>query len=547
MTLRRRILAGSMVVVSLLFAAVVLLLASGQNAVVVTHGVSMNPVYYQGDLVVVSRSAVYEVGDIVAYRLASTSEIALHRIIGSDAHGFTIKGDNNVSIDVDHPTNDAIVGEAVLHVPQGGTWLRTLTSPPVLAAAAFLLLGGGTTALTRRARRRARRKQKAMSRHLETSSRPRAVPAGAAGAAAAEGRRRSARKAAPAMLKAPYRAWTATAAGLAALGAGLGIWAWGGPTELPAADLKAGQQARVDFSYSSDVRPSAAYDGTKVVDPAPVFRRVVDTVDVHYAYRGPSGTVSVAAELSTQEGWRTTVPLAPSAPVEGGAHEGTVRLDLAALEKKAKAAAEVTGLPLNTVKVAVVPTIAAGGSEFAPKLAFTLSPLQLTLDSADALTASQGQAVPAAAAGARTLALGVWSLDAAAGRYLSVLGLAGGLLALAAIAVQARRRPEDENAQIHRRWASLLVPVQPIPSAAGRMTVDVEAFATLARLAERYGLLVLHWSRSGVDTYLVQDENVSYRYRRGAAAPHSEGSALPLDRDRLEGVGDESPDLLGLV
>jgi hypothetical protein len=38
-------------------------------------------------------------------------------------------------------------------------------------------------------------------------------------------------------------------------------------------------------------------------------------------------------------------------------------------------------------------------------------------------------------------------------------------------------------------------------------------FGTLARLAERYGLLVTHWTRDGVATYLVRDEATTYRYR----------------------------------
>ncbi len=47
--------------------------------------------------------------------------------------------------------------------------------------------------------------------------------------------------------------------------------------------------------------------------------------------------------------------------------------------------------------------------------------------------------------------------------------------------------------------------------------VDVREFAKLARLAERYGLLVLHWSRSDVQTFLVHDDSATYRDRTGTA------------------------------
>lgn len=35
------------------------------------------------------------------------------------------------------------------------------------------------------------------------------------------------------------------------------------------------------------------------------------------------------------------------------------------------------------------------------------------------------------------------------------------------------------------------------------------------------GLLVLTWSRGGIDTYVVQDEGTSYRYRSGTAQTHA--------------------------
>lgn len=60
---------------------------------------------------------------------------------------------------------------------------------------------------------------------------------------------------------------------------------------------------------------------------------------------------------------------------------------------------------------------------------------------------------------------------------------------------------------------------------------DIES---LAKPAERYGLLVLAWSRGGVDTYVVQDEGTTFRYRSGGAptatvpaAAHLHGHVLP--------------------
>ncbi|AMM31603.1 hypothetical protein SA2016_0915 [Sinomonas atrocyanea] len=497
--LLRRILAVAAAVASAAGTILGVLLVSGQAAVVVTHGVSMNPVYYQGDLVVVARAGAYQVGDIVAYHVHGGPEIALHRIIGGDAAGFAIKGDNNQSTDIDHPTAEQIIGRAVVHVPQAGTALKALTGPPVLALAAFALLGGGTTALTRRRRRRARRRT-SMSRHLETGT---------------PSRRGSLAQ----LLQRPLRGWAATAAAALALSGSLGAWAWSAPAETGTSTGGAAPGRSMDFSYSAPVRPSAAYDGTTVSSPDPVFRRVLaGSVTVAYTYHGPAGTVSVAAELSAPGGWHATVPLTGAQPISDGA-TGKAVLDLAALDARAQAAAQATGTPAAPVTVSVVPTVHAGGADYSPALKLTLTPLQLAL--ADPAGLSSAQKAPGSAAPApkeRSLDLGAWSLGASAARPLSAGASAAAALALAALALAARRRaPQDEAARIRHRWGSLLVPVHPVPAAPGRALVDVADIATLARLAERYGLLILTWSRSGVETFIVNDENITYRYRTGAA------------------------------
>src|SRR4051794_18499576 len=84
---------------------------------VATHGTSMNPVYYEGDLVFVMKADSYHVGQIVAYHGDIPGQRVLHRIIGgSGTAGFVMKGDNNESIDPLKPTTEEMIGRAVLHV-----------------------------------------------------------------------------------------------------------------------------------------------------------------------------------------------------------------------------------------------------------------------------------------------------------------------------------------------------------------------------------------------------------------------------------------------
>jgi signal peptidase I len=126
-------------------------LVSGRVKVITTHGISMNPVYYQGDLVIVAKARSYHVGEIVAYRAPGQPAVILHRIIGGNRAGFVMKGDNNDSIDPHHPTAPQILGHAIAHIPRGGKWLTLITSPAATAFIAFLLVtsGGAGTAAAR--------------------------------------------------------------------------------------------------------------------------------------------------------------------------------------------------------------------------------------------------------------------------------------------------------------------------------------------------------------------------------------------------------------
>src|SRR5664279_1246314 len=161
----RRLLAVAGMVAAAAAALLGVLIASGQLGFVTTHGVSMNPVYYQGDLVVVARASSYRVGEIAAYRMPGTGLVVLHRIIGGGPHGFVFKGDNNQSTDLTHPTAAQLVGHAVLHVPQAGAWATRAVSPPVLAVAAFLVISAGGAAARTRYRHGVRKAEMARKQH----------------------------------------------------------------------------------------------------------------------------------------------------------------------------------------------------------------------------------------------------------------------------------------------------------------------------------------------------------------------------------------------
>ena len=80
--LLRRLAAVSAAVIAVLMILVAGMVATGQVSFVVTHGTSMHPVYYEGDLVVVAPASSYQVGQIVAYREPGRDGVVLHGRIG---------------------------------------------------------------------------------------------------------------------------------------------------------------------------------------------------------------------------------------------------------------------------------------------------------------------------------------------------------------------------------------------------------------------------------------------------------------------------------
>lgn len=101
----------------------------GCTTLTIVSGHSMEPTYYTGDLVV-SRCGPVEVGDVIVYRPPDVGGArVIHRIVGGDTSGWVVQGDNNDFLDPWSPTQENILGSAVLHVPQLGKVAAILLSP----------------------------------------------------------------------------------------------------------------------------------------------------------------------------------------------------------------------------------------------------------------------------------------------------------------------------------------------------------------------------------------------------------------------------------
>ena len=96
----------------------------GCTTLTYVNGHSMEPTYETGDIVV-SRCGEPRVGDVVVYAPESEPGVRIiHRVIGGDADGWVVRGDNNSFTDPFEPTDDEVLGVARLHVPKVGLVLR---------------------------------------------------------------------------------------------------------------------------------------------------------------------------------------------------------------------------------------------------------------------------------------------------------------------------------------------------------------------------------------------------------------------------------------
>jgi signal peptidase I len=148
----------------------------GPTTYLIISGVSMEPTFFDGDLVLVGRRAQYDVGDVIAYEIDDyylTERYVIHRIVGKTPNGeFLTQGDNRDDIDSWVPTSEQIIGRSFIQVPRVGRVVAFLQEEPwrlALAAGVAIILsvipiGVSSNLPDRRQRRRQRLEQRRKQR-----------------------------------------------------------------------------------------------------------------------------------------------------------------------------------------------------------------------------------------------------------------------------------------------------------------------------------------------------------------------------------------------
>jgi signal peptidase I len=498
----------------------------GRTAYVTTHGISMEPRFHTGDLAILRTAGTYHVGDVAAYHSSSLHTVVMHRIVRISDGLYYFKGDHNTWLDAAPATRKQLVGKLAFQIKRGGFWFARVKYGLVLLLLLPILFTRSRKAAQSRGpadESRAGPRRRRRSRDQDEA----APPAPRAGLL-------------PGYLK-NLPPNLATASGVVAVTGGLALLVVAMTMTAPKPPPPAKHAAvatvaqHATFGYIADVRKSAAYPGTVVTAPAPVYRAVDKDLAATIDYQGMAGTVSVNAVISTASGWSTTVGLLPATGYSGSHFSTKLPLDLAAYEAKATAAADAIKVATGQLFITVQPDFEfAGQPAFSPSFKLLVTPMQVQLISGAASLSADRKATasanPHAAATVATIAIAGRRVPAEQARSIAYLVLGACGLGVLVIVLLARSRTEPSEAEIIKlRHAPTLLSLGPISEPPDRSTIDVSNFATLARIAQHCGVSIMHWPMGDNEVFIARAGDTTCRYL---------ASRIPPGRQRPEPSGE---------
>jgi signal peptidase I len=514
---------GLIVVVACLWYYLAPTALGGSTSYVVTRGVSMEPRFHTGDLVLVRSQSSYRVGQIVAYHSNVFHTVVLHRIIGRIGNSYVFKGDNNNFVDFEHPTQSQLIGSVWVHVPGVGATLDAIRSPAlagVLIAIAALLFGGAAFTRSRRRRGRERRAGAGLEPSAAVLARPTAPVA------------------------------LVLAIGLVALlpFVMLALVAFTRPAtaQLPSS-VPYRQSGRL--SYEAQATPGPTYEGDRAVTGEPLFTHVIETVKLQFSYRfhsstphSLSGTATLAAALASTSGWRTMLPLGSPQHFQGDHGVVSANLHMASLLGLVRSVEKATDAS-GAYTLALLPQVSAHGTlggaplhtTFTPAVRFSLNEVELQplLPTGGAVTPGHsttalfgptaGGSLAVTRNQAQYISVRFAQVSVASARAIALAGIALVLCAIAVGLALVWPRRRDETQLILSRYGRMIVPVERVGQLPGVPVIDVADIDALVRIAEHYERSILQETADGADAFWVSDESGQFRYAPRAPEWTTEG------------------------
>ena len=489
----------------------------GSVTYVIVDGNSMEPVFHLGDLLLVRTKASYQTGDAVAYQNKEMGRFVFHRIIGKELDRFILKGDNNPWLDSYHPDQNEIIGKLWLHIPKLGATIEWVRVPVNLAITMSLLGGVLMSDTTKKPPQHGKGKNNLPRFFVEKGGNKGVL----------------------------YAAGFLTLVFL-----GLGIFSFTRPLTRAAGNIPYQQEGF--FIYSATGTPGV-YDTEFVRSGEPVFPKLTCFLNIGFTYnlaadqlQEASGSHQLYARVSdSQSGWQRTIPLNPQTTFSGNTYFSNAALDLCQVESMANLVEQETGLHPNTYTLEIISHVELIGKiagyqisdTFDPSLVFDFDKVHFYLNIKDSQT-DPLYSVKQGAAGNSDLQANtfsvfglqptVWSI-----RLVSLLGLALSFtgLFIAGMTIYNAAQ-QSEEMLIKLQYGSMLVDVYEKNLEPTSTMIDVTSMDDLAKLAERQGSMILHMTLNFLHYYLVQNNEITYRYvisagKKGIIESFSDRDELP--------------------
>jgi signal peptidase I len=488
----------------------------GATAYVIIDGNSMEPVYHQGDLVIVRRQAGYRVGEIVTYHNLDLDRNVIHRIVGLQDGRFVLQGDNNSWLDDDQPTPDRVIGKAWIHIPGLGKWLSKLQTPlgvTILAVIAGLIIL--SLFISRDRRIRARRDKYLSGSRLVSFSFD--FPQGDA-----------------VMRNIGRQLETLVFVLVILLGLSLflAFSSFTRPENLDSSSAIEYFQVG-KFTYQASAR-EGIYDpgGPQTGDPVFLKAACQVTLNFNYSLIGTtisdvSGEISLRAETRDLNGWVRSFPLA--APVAFSDSNTLIQASFNPCEMMAslREIEASTQLSRPFYTLVIIPEVSFTGQSlgrpiegtFSPELKFYLDDYQMYVLSSEfpgidpyapylvgKMNFSNQQP--------NLVQLPFFSITVRLARILAIIGLVLSLGLGAFVTVLILREIQtDPSIGISLRYGTLIVDVNEISFDIRSRLIKVDAFEDIVKLAERNSTAIMHLRRKDEHEFLVEGNSVVYSYR----------------------------------
>lgn len=466
----------------------------GPLTYVIVNGISMEPGFKLGDLVLVREQTTYGIGDAVVYRDPNMRQFVFHRVVAMQLDHLILQGDNNGWLDSYSPTSDEIIGKLWLHIPKLGkaiNWMRLPVNAALMAGlfGAFFMMD--------------------FFKRSPQTRRETGLPSIGPGATSQ---------------------LSLALFGLSAvLFLALGIYSFIQPVDLPAADIS--YQQIGDYHYSATGTPGV-YDSDVVQTGEPIFSKLTCFLNIGFTYnlsgnglQNVTGTQSMYARITDrQSGWQRTIPLFPETAFSGTSNFMMSTLDLCQIESIVNLVEAQAGLKqiiytleiVNDVKITANINGQVFTDTFSPVLIFNYDKIHFFLaenDGGDPLHSAKagmaGSSIPQVnSISFFGFAIPVWLM-----RLVGLFGFAFSILGLGVNGMEIYRdasRTEEGLARL--KYGGVIVNVHEQNLEPYSAVIDVDTLDDLARLAERHGVMILHMKRNFLNFYFVQSHGITYRY-----------------------------------